>query len=80
MCDYNKVMKELAEYKMLQEQTQAIIDGLTDQLKDYMKEQNVDVIIGDEHKASYKAVTAARIDTKALKADMPAIARRFCFL
>ena len=86
--NYNEIMKELAEYKRMQEQTQAIIEGLQDKLKEIMTNSNTDVLIGDEHKATYKAVQAARIDTRALKKDMPDIARqytkttttrRFCF-
>ena len=33
MCDYNAVMKQLAEYKRIQEETNGIIEGLQDELK-----------------------------------------------
>ena len=47
----NEIMKELAQYKRLQDETAAIIEGLTDQIKAYMIENQLDTITGDEHKA-----------------------------
>ena len=73
----DKIMKELAEYTRLQEETSAIIDGLKDEIKRYMEEHNTDILTGTEHKATYKAVTSSRIDTTALKKDMPDIAAQY---
>jgi predicted phage-related endonuclease len=42
-----------------------------------MIENNLDTLNGDEHRATYKAVTSDRIDTKALKAELPDIAKRY---
>ena len=75
--DINNTMRQLAEYQRIQEETTAIIDGLKDELKKYMQENNTDVIIGTEHKASYKDVVSNRLDSKALKNDMPDIASRY---
>lgn len=77
MCDYNAVMKQLAEYKRIQEETNSIIEGLQDELKGYMKENGIDVLNGNEHKAMYKPITSSRIDTKALKNDLPEIATKY---
>lgn len=73
----NEVMKQLAEYTRIQEETAAIIDGLKDTLKGYMIAENLDTLNGDEHKATYKEVTSSRIDTKALKKELPDIADRY---
>ena len=73
----DKIMKELAEYTRLQEETTAIIDGLKDEIKRYMEEHNTDILTGNEHKATYKAVTSSRIDTTALKKDLPDIAAQY---
>ncbi len=73
----NEVMKQLAEYTRIQEETAAIIDGLKDTLKGYMIAENLDTLNGDEHKATYKEVTSTRIDTKALKKELPDIADRY---
>lgn len=73
----NEIMRELAQYKRLQDETTAIIEGLTDQLKQYMTENHLDTLNGDEHKATYKTVTASRIDTTALKKALPQIAAEY---
>ncbi len=73
----NEIMMELAQYKRLQEETNAIIEGLTDQIKAYMTENNVDTLTGEEHKATYKTVTSSRIDTTALKKALPDIATAY---
>lgn len=71
--DINAIMAELAQYKRLQDETAAIIEGLTDQLKEYMTENQLDTLTGSEHKATYKTVTSSRIDTTALKKALPEV-------
>ena len=73
----NDVMQDLAKYLRMNEELAAIIDGLKDQLKEYMNENNIDCIQGIEHKATYKSVTSSRVDTTALKKDMPNIAEQY---
>lgn len=75
--DINATFRELAEYKRLQEQTSAIIDTLQDEIKEYMKCNNLDTITGNEHAATYKQVTSNRIDTSALKKGAPDIAAAY---
>lgn len=77
MSNINEIMKQLAEYQRIQEETTAIIDGLKDQIKGYMIAEKIDTLTGDEHKATYKKVTSSRIDTKALKNELPDIATRY---
>lgn len=73
----NEVMKELAEYTRIQEETTAIIDGLKDTIKSYMQENGLDTLSGNEHKATYKPVTTTRIDTTAFKKAFPSLAEQF---
>lgn len=73
----DSIMKELAEYIRMGEQIAATVDGLKDQLKQIMQEQNTDTLTGTEHKATYKAVTSSRLDTTALKRELPEIAARY---
>ena len=73
----NETMRELAQYTRLQEEIAAMVEGLKDQLKNYMVENGLDVLTGSEHKATYKTVTSSRIDTSALKRDMPEIAAKY---
>lgn len=75
--DINAIMAELAQYKRLQDETAAIIEGLTDQLKEYMTVNQLDTLTGNEHKATYKTVTSSRIDTTALKKALPEVATAY---
>lgn len=75
--DINAIMQELAQYTRMAEEIAATVDSLKDTLKKYMDENGLDSIAGNEHKASYKAVTSSRIDTTALKRDLPEIAARY---
>lgn len=73
----DEIMRNLAEYTRLQEETSDIIEGLKDEIKSYMQAHNTDIVIGNEHKATYKAVSSSRIDTASLKKDMPDIAAQY---
>lgn len=73
----NEIMRSLAEYMRLAEETAVIIDDLKDQLKAAMQAAGTDTIIGAEHKATYKTVTSSRIDTAALKKEHPDIATQY---
>ena len=73
----NSIMREIAEYTRTAEEIPAVLDGLKDTLKKYMDENGLDHIAGAEHKASYKPVTSCRLDTTALKKDLPEVAARY---
>lgn len=85
MMDYNKMamenlnalMREIAEYSRMAEEIGVTLDSLKDTLKKHMEENGLDSIAGSEHKASYKAVTSSRIDTTALKRDLPETAAKY---
>ena len=71
------IMKELAEYIRMNEEITANIDALKDVLKQYMVETGVDSLTGTEHKVCYKAVTSSRIDTTAIKKELPEVAAKY---
>lgn len=73
----NSIMREIAEYTRMAEEITAVLDGLKDTLKKYMDENGLDHIAGAEHKASYKPVTSYRLNTTALKKDLPEVAARY---
>lgn len=75
--DINALMAELAQYIRIQEEAAATVEALKDQLKAQMQASGVDTLVGAEHKATYKAVTSSRVDTTALKKDMPDVAARY---
>lgn len=73
----NKVMAELAQYTRLQEEAAAMVEAIKDQLKQYMNENQLETLTGNEHKVSYKTVTSSRIDTTALRRNFPEIAAQY---
>lgn len=73
----NQIMSELAQYIRVQEEAAAMVEALKDQLKAQMQAAGVETLAGAEHKATYKAVTSCRVDTTALKKDLPEIAARY---
>ena len=73
----NEIMRELAQYIRLQEEAAATVEASKDQIKQYMTENQLDTLAGDEHKATYKAVSSSRVDTAALKRDHPDIATAY---
>ena len=77
MENINEIMAQIAQYQRIAEETAGIIDGLKDELKNYMSANGLETLSGDEHKATYKAVDSSRIDTKALKKELPDIATRY---
>lgn len=77
MKNIDNIMRELAQYTRLQEETADIIDELKDELKAIMRERNTDTLMGTEHKASYKAVVFSRIDTTAIRKELPEVAAKY---
>lgn len=73
----DNIMSELAQYIRMQEETAAMVESLKDQLKERMTAAGVESLAGSEHKATYKAVTSSRVDTAAIKRDMPEVAARY---
>jgi len=73
----NALFQELAQYNRLADETAAIIDGIKDQIKEYMIKNNLDTLAGDEHKAIYKNIESSRLDSKALKNELPEVAARY---
>ncbi len=75
--ELNSKVKELRELKRMQDELAAEIEALTDTIKAEMTARNVDTLTGDDWKATWKAVTAIRLDTTALKKALPDVAERF---
>ncbi len=78
-------IRELREMLQLIEEAQAIAETIKDELKTYMGDR--EELRAGEYKLTYKAVTSQRIDTAALKKQLPEVAalytktttaRRFC--
>lgn len=70
-------VQELRELARMREELEAEISALQDALKAHMDAQGVDSLAGADYKVTWKSITSARLDGKALKAAMPEIAARF---
>lgn len=74
----NEVMKELAEYTALQEELKAQIEFLQDEVKEYMKENNVDEVLTESgEKATFREVISNRFDSTAFKKDFADIYKEY---
>lgn len=67
--------RELRELTRMQEELADEITALQDAIKAAMGDQ--EQVIAGEYKITYKRITAQRVDTKALKSELPDIAARF---
>ena len=66
--DINAIMKELAEMTAMLEETSAIVEGLKDQVKEYMTEQGIDEVVTESgEKATWREVISNRFDSTAFK-------------
>ena len=75
--ELNSKVKELRELRRMAEEIAAEIETITDTIKREMAVQGVDMITGDDWKATWKPVQSIRFDSKALKAAMPDLYERF---
>ena len=73
----NETMKELAQWQRMQEDAAAMVEALKDQIKEHMTAAGLEVLTGEEHKATFKTVSSSRIDTAALKKGHPDIAAQY---
>ena len=70
-------VKELRELKRMADELAGEIEALQDGIKAHMTEQNIDTLTGTDWKITYKTVTSNRLDSTALKKELPDIAARF---
>ncbi len=70
-------IKELRELRRMADELQAEIDNLQDSIKAEMTAQDTDTLTGTDWKITWKPVTSNRLDSTALKKDLPEVAARF---
>ena len=66
---------ELQELKRMQEELTATIESVTDEIKAAMGEQ--EELSAGAFRITWKPVTTSRIDTAALKKELPDVAARY---
>ena len=70
-------VKKLRELKRMADELAGEIEALQDGIKAHMTEQDTDTLTGTDWKITWKAVTSNRMDTTALKKELPDIAARY---
>jgi len=73
----NAKVQGLRELKRMHEELAAEIAGIEDELKGHMDAAGTDTLPGMDWKITWEAVTASRLDSAALKKELPEIAARF---
>ena len=68
-------LSELKEIRNMIEELTADADAITDEIKAYMGD--TEILLSGPYKVTYKPVTTSRIDTTALKKELPDIAARY---
>ena len=75
--ELNGKIKELRSLRRMADELAGEIEALQDAIKAEMTARNVDTLTGDDWKATWKAVTSNRLDSTALKKELPDIAARY---
>ena len=66
-------LNELSELRRMADELNAEIEAIQDAIKAHMTESDTDTITSGAFKVTWKAVTSTRIDTTALRKDLPEI-------
>ena len=66
-------LNELSELRRMADELNAEIEAIQDAIKAHMTEVDTDTITAGAFKVTWKAVTSTRIDTTALRKDLPEI-------
>ena len=66
-------LEELSELRKMADELTAEIEAIQDEIKAHMTEADTDTITAGAFRVTWKAVTSTRIDTAALRKDLPEI-------
>lgn len=73
----NAKVQELRELRRMADELAGEIESLQDEIKAEMTAREVDTLTGFDWKVTYKTVKSSRLDSKALKAELPEVAARY---
>ncbi len=73
----NEKVQALRELRRMQDELTAEIEAIQDELKAHMDAHGMDTLLGFDWKVTWKPVTSNRLDSTALKKELPDIAARF---
>lgn len=68
-----KKLTELTELRRMADELNAEIEAIQDAIKAHMTEADTDTLTAGTFKVTWKAVTSVRIDTAALRNDLPEV-------
>jgi len=66
-------LTELADLRKMADDLNAEIEAIQNEIKAHMTENDTDTITAGQFKVTYKEVTSTRIDTTALRKELPEI-------
>jgi predicted phage-related endonuclease len=67
--EVNALFKEIAQYKLIEAEAKANREAAEAKVKALMEENDIDTLLGDEHKATWKEIVSNRFDSTAFKKD-----------
>ena len=65
--EINEIIRQIKEYQELQDQVKTQLEALKAEAIDYLNDENVDEILTDEGKITYREVISNRFDSTAFK-------------
>lgn len=77
MNELEQKVATLRELRRMAEELEAEITAATDELKAYMTANAADELMGHSFHITWKNVTSSRLDSKAMKAELPEIYQRY---
>ena len=75
--ELNSKIKELRSLRRMADELAGEIEAIQDAIKAEMTARNVDELTGDDWKATWKEITSNRLDSTALKKELPNVAARY---
>ena len=75
--ELNGKIKELRSLRRLADEVAGEIEALQDAIKAEMNARSVDELTGEDWKVTWREVTSNRLDSTALKKELPDIAARY---
>ena len=75
--ELNTIARDLKELRLMAEEINNSIKTLEDAIKAHMTEHDLDTLITTDTKITWEVVTSSRIDTTALKKQLPDVAAVF---
>lgn len=73
----NAKVKELRELRRMADELATEIEAIQDEIKGHMTAQDTDTLTGSDWKITWKSVISNRLDSGALKKELPEIAARY---